>query len=74
MYNLITFSIAISENIYYISGFLVRPRFFNLSYDGGFTDLSFNGGGGAQSAPPIFIYKNKKKSNKNMHCVEKKII
>ena len=45
----------------------------NLSYDGGFTDLSFIGGG-AQSAPPIFICENHRKSNKIMHCVEKKNI
>ena len=46
---------------------------FNLSYDGGFTDLSYDEGG-AQSAPPIFICENHRKSNKIMHCVEKKII
>ena len=28
--------------------------------------------GGAQSAPPIFICENHRKSNKIMHCVEKK--
>ena len=27
---------------------------FNLSYDGGFTDLSFNGGGGGLECPPHF--------------------
>ena len=31
-------------------------------------------GGGAQSAPPIFIFENTRKSNKIMHCVEKKSI
>ena len=36
----------------------------NLSYDGG----------GAQSAPPIFICENNRKSNKIMHCVVKKKI
>ena len=46
----------------------------NLTFDGVFSDLSFNGGGGAQSAPPIFICENNRKSNKIMHCVEKKII
>ena len=34
---------------------------FNLSYDGG---------GGAQSVPPTFICENNKKSNKIMHFVE----
>ena len=29
-------------------------------------------GGGAQSAPPIFICENHRKINKIMHCVEKK--
>ena len=29
-------------------------------------------GGGALSAPPIFICENNRKSNKIMHCVEKK--
>ena len=49
--------------------------FFNLSYDGGFTDLSFNwGGGGLKVPPPIFICENHRKSNKIMHCVEKKNI
>ena len=38
---------------------------------GGFTDLSYDEGG-AQSAPPIFICENHRKSNKIMHCVEKK--
>ena len=48
---------------------------FNLTFDGLFSDLSFNGRGGAQSAPPpIFICENNRKSNKIMHCVEKKII
>ena len=42
----------------------------NLSYDGGFTDLIFDGGGGAQSAPPIFICEDNRTSNKIMHCVE----
>ena len=37
----------------------------------GFTDLSFDGGG-AQSALPIFICENHRKSNKIVHCVEKK--
>ena len=31
-------------------------------------------GGGAQSALPIFIRENTRKSNKIMHCVEKKNI
>ena len=47
---------------------------FNLTFDGLFSDLSFNGGEGAQSGPPIFICENNRKSNKIMHCVEKKII
>ena len=46
----------------------------NLTFDGVFSDLSFDGGGGAQSAPPIFICENHRKSNKIMHCVEKKNI
>ena len=46
---------------------------FNLTFDGPFSDLSFDGGG-AQSALPIFIRENTRKSNKIMHCVEKKII
>ena len=50
------------------------PTRFNLTFDGVFSDLSFDGGGGAQSAPPIFICENNRKSNKIMHCVEKKII
>ena len=29
-------------------------------------------GGGAQSAPPIFICENHRKINKIMHCIEKK--
>ena len=29
------------------------------------------GGGGAQSAPPIFICENNRNSNKIMHCVKK---
>ena len=42
----------------------------NLSYDGGFTDLSFGGGGGLKVPPPIFICENHRKSNKIMHCIE----
>ena len=46
--------------------------FFNLSYDGGFTDLSFDWGRGAQSTPPpLFFCENYRKSNKIMHCVKK---
>ena len=45
----------------------------NLTFDGPFSDLSFDGGEGAQSAPPIFICENNRKSNKIMHCVEKKL-
>ena len=46
----------------------------NHSYDGGFIDLSYDGGGGAQSAPPIFICEKNRKSDKisSMHCVEKR--
>ena len=47
---------------------------FNLSYDGGFTDLSFDGEGAQSAPPPIFICENNRKSNKIMHCVEKKIL
>ena len=40
---------------------------------GGLQTLVLMGGGGeAQSAPPIFICENHRKSNKIMHCVEKK--
>ena len=46
----------------------------NLSYDGGFTDLSLDGGGGSYCPPPIFICENHRKSNKIMNCVEKKNI
>ena len=45
----------------------------NLSYDGGFTDLSYDEGG-LKVPPPIFICENHRKSNKIMHCVEKKKI
>ena len=31
-------------------------------------NLSYDGGGGAQSALPIFICENNRKSNKIMHC------
>ena len=43
---------------------------------GGLQTLVLMGGrgGGAQSAPPIFICENHRKSNKIMHCVEKKKI
>ena len=34
--------------------------------------LFYDGGGGAQSAPPIFICENHRKINKIMHCVEEK--
>ena len=47
---------------------------FNLSYDGGFTPLGVKGGGGLKVPPPIFICENHRKSNKIMHCVEKKNI
>ena len=48
---------------------------FNLTFDGLFSDLSFNGGGGGSKCPPpLFIWQNNRKSNKIMHCVEKKII
>ena len=43
-----------------------------LSYDGGFTGLSFDGGGGSKCPPPIFIFENHRKSNKIIHCFEKK--
>ena len=36
--------------------------------------LDMKGGGGAQSAPPIIICEHNRKSNKIMHCVEKKIL
>ena len=39
--------------IYFIT--LVTPEHLNLSYDGGFTDLSYDEGG-AQSAPPPFLF------------------
>ena len=45
----------------------------NLSYDGGFTELSMLGGG-LKVPPPIFICENHRKSNKIMHCVDKKNI
>ena len=49
--------------------------YFDLSYDGGFTNLNFEGGEGAKSAPPpIFICENHRISKKIMHCVNKKII
>ena len=39
--------------------------FGSLSYDGGFTDLSFDGGGGGSKCPPpIFICENNRKGNK----------
>ena len=31
-------------------------------------------GGGTESVPPIFICENNRKSNKIMHCVEKKTL
>ena len=48
---------------------------FYLSYDGGFTDLSFDGGGGGLKVPPhpLFICENQRKNKKIMHCVEKKL-
>ena len=50
-----------------------KIREINLSYDGGFIDLSYDGGGGSKCPPPIFICENNRKSNKIMHCVEKKL-
>ena len=38
----------------------------------GLQTLVLMGGGGAQSALPIFIFENHRKSNKIMHCVEEK--
>ena len=49
-----------------------RTTCFNLSYDGGFTDLSYDEGGLKVPPPPIFICENHRESNKIMHCVEKK--
>ena len=37
-----------------------------------FISLSYDEGGGAQSAPPIFICENNRISNKIMHSVEEK--
>ena len=42
----------------------------NLTFDGPFSDLSFNGGGAQSAPPPIFICENNRKSNKIMHCVD----
>ena len=47
---------------------------FNLSYDGGFTDLSFNGWGGLKVPPPFLFVKTIKKSNKIMQCSKKKYL
>ena len=52
---------------------LLKENDINLSYDGGFTDLSYDEEG-LKVPPPIFICENHRKSNKIMHCVEKKII
>ena len=38
-----------------------RRLHLNLSYDGGFTDLSFAGGGALQPAPPLFFAQTKAK-------------
>ena len=35
-------------------------------------NLSYDGGGLKVRPPPIFIFENNRKSNKVMHCVEKK--
>ena len=65
-----------SKVIFFDTVPLISPfplTYLNLTFDGPFSDLSFDGGG-LKVPPPIFICENTRKSNKIMHCVEKKII
>ena len=45
-----------------------------LSYDGELKTPSYDWGGGGLKCPPIFICESNRKSDKIMHCVEKKKI
>ena len=50
-----------------------RVGLVKLGLEGGLQALGLWGGGGLKVPPPIFICENNRKSNKIMHCVEKKI-
>ena len=45
----------------------------NLSYDGGFTDLSFNGGGGLKVPPPFLFVKTIEKVIRLCTVLKKKL-
>ena len=49
------------------------PHFFNLSYDGGFTDLSFIGGG-LKVPPPFLFVKTIEKVIRLCTALKKKIL
>ena len=51
-----------------------KPSELTLLLMGCFQTLFLMGGGAQSAPPPIFICENHRKSNKIMHCVEKKII